>query len=74
MEQESINARPPLTTYESLAKMIDHSLVRPELTDEQVVAGCELAKRYQVASVSVRPCDVELAARLLNGSGVAAGS
>ncbi len=67
-------ARPPLTTYESLARMIDHSLVRPELTDEQVVAGCELARRYQVASVSVRPCDVDLAVRLLNGSGVAVGS
>ena len=67
-------ARPPLTTYDSLAKMIDHSLVRPELTDEQVVAGCELAKRYQVASVSVRPCDVDLAVRLLSGSGVAVGS
>jgi deoxyribose-phosphate aldolase len=74
MEQNSNNARPSLTTYEGLAKMIDHSLVRPELTDEQVVAGCELAKRYQVASVSVRPCDVDLAVRLLSGSGVAAGS
>ena len=29
----------PLATYEDLAKMIDHSLVKPELTDEQVVAG-----------------------------------
>lgn len=67
-------ARPALSTYEGLAKMIDHSLVRPELTDEQVVAGCELAKRYQVASVTVRPCDVDLAVRLLAGSGVAAGS
>ena len=66
-------AWPPLTTYDSLAKMIDHSLVRPELTDEQVVAGCELARRYQVASVSVRPCDVDLAGRLLSGSGVAVG-
>ena len=74
MEQKSSCTRPPLTTYESLAKMIDHSLVRPELTDEQVVAGCELAKRYQVASVSVRPCDVDLAVRLLGGSGVAVGS
>jgi len=67
-------SRPPLTTYEGLAKMIDHSLVRPELTDEQVIAGCELAKRYQVASVSVRPCDVDLAVRLLSGSDVAVGS
>ncbi|HUJ21485.1 MAG TPA: deoxyribose-phosphate aldolase [Bryobacteraceae bacterium] len=72
--QATIAARPPLTTYEGLAKMIDHSLVRPELTDEQVIAGCELAKRYQVASVSVRPCDVDLAVRILSGSGVPVGS
>jgi deoxyribose-phosphate aldolase len=49
--------RPPLTTYEGLAKMIDHSLVRPELTDAEIVEGCEIAKAYQVASVSVRPSE-----------------
>jgi deoxyribose-phosphate aldolase len=74
MDQNVTVNRAPLITYDGLAKMIDHSLVRPELTDEQVVAGCELAKRYQVASVSVRPCDVELAVRLLDGSSVAVGS
>ena len=74
MDPNGNEARPPLTTYEGLARMIDHSLVRPELTDEHVVAGCELARRYQVASVSVRPCDVDLAARQLGGSGVAVGS
>src|SRR5579872_6088536 len=74
MDQNSLIGRPPLSTYEGLAKMIDHSLVGPELTDEQVVAGCELAKRYQVASATVRPCDVDLAVRLLTGSGVTPGS
>jgi len=74
MDQNSVIARAPLTNYEGLAKMIDHSLLRPELTDEQVVAGCELAKRYQVASVTVRPCDVDLAVRLMAGSGVTAAS
>ena len=74
MDANVDSVRAPLTTYEGLAKMVDHSLVRPELTDEQVAAGCDLARRYQVASVSVRPCDVELAARLLDGSDVAVGS
>jgi deoxyribose-phosphate aldolase len=64
----------PLTTYESFARLIDHSLVRPELTDEQVIEGLELAKRYGVASVSVRPCDVDLAVRTLQGSSVKPGS
>jgi deoxyribose-phosphate aldolase len=67
-------SRPPLATYEGLAKMIDHSLVRPELTEEQVEAGCRLAREYGVASVSVRPGDVDLAAQWLSGSSVAVGS
>jgi deoxyribose-phosphate aldolase len=54
--------------------MIDHSLVRPELTDDEVMAGCELARKYDVATVSVRPCDVEMAARVLAGSAVKVGS
>jgi deoxyribose-phosphate aldolase len=66
--------RTPLATYEALAKMIDHSLVRPELTDADVVEGCQLAKAYHVASVSVRPSDVDAAARELQGSDVAVGS
>ncbi len=67
-------ARAPLTSYEQLAKMIDHSLVRPELTEEQVVEGCRLAIRYGVASVSVRPSDADLAVNLMKDSGVAVGS
>ncbi|WP_425148647.1 deoxyribose-phosphate aldolase [Deinococcus sp.] len=68
----------PLTvdqvSYEQLAAMIDHSLLRPELTVAEVQAGCELAARYRVASVCVKPCDVALAARLLHGTGVAVGT
>ncbi len=63
-----------LPSYEGLAKMIDHSLLKPELTEAEVVAGCELAKRYHVASVCVKPCYVALAARLLAGSDVAVGT
>ena len=66
--------RPPLARYEDLAQMIDHSLVRPELTDDDVIAGCRLAQQYAVASVSVRPCDIELAVRELQGSSVRVGS
>ncbi len=63
-----------LTTYEDLAKRIDHSLLRPELTEEEVVAGCRLAGAYGVASVTVRPCDVDLAVSLLAGTDVRVGS
>jgi deoxyribose-phosphate aldolase len=61
-------------TYEQLAKTIDHSLLRPELTEADVIAGCELAMQYHVASVCVKPCHVQLAARLLAGSDVEVGT
>ena len=61
-------------TYAQLAKVIDHSLLKPELTEPEVAAGCELARRYHVASVCVKPADVALAARLLAGSDVAVGT
>ena len=64
----------PLATYESLARLIDHPLVKPELTDEQVIEGLELAKRYGIACVSVRPTDIDLAVRTLQGSTVKAGA
>lgn len=61
-------------SYEQVAQMIDHSLLRPELTPAEVLAGCELAERYRVASVCVKPCDVELAAKALRGSSVKVGT
>src|ERR1022692_2470127 len=64
----------PLATYEDLAGMIDHPLVKPEHSNVQVVEGIELAKRYRIACVSVRPCDVDLAVRTLAGSPVRPGS
>jgi deoxyribose-phosphate aldolase len=57
-------------TYEQLAKVIDHSLLRPELTSDEVAAGCELAKRYHTATVCVKPCHVKLAKQILAGSDV----
>jgi deoxyribose-phosphate aldolase len=61
-------------TYEQLAKTIDHSLLKPEMTEAEVIAGCELARAYHVASVCVKPCHVALAAGLLKGSDVAVGT
>ena len=61
-------------TYAQLAKTIDHSLLKPELTQADVTAGCDLARRYNVASVCVKPCHVSLAARLLAGSDVKVGT
>ena len=65
---------PEDVTYEQVAKMIDHSLLRPELTLTDVEKGCDLAARYLVASVCVRPADVALAAELLRSSEVEVGT
>jgi deoxyribose-phosphate aldolase len=56
--------------YEQLAKVIDHSLLRPELTEADVLSGCELAARYHVATVCVKPCHVLLAKEALKESDV----
>jgi deoxyribose-phosphate aldolase len=61
-------------TYEQVAKTIDHSLLRPELTDDELRAGCELAHRYDVASVCIKPSSVPLAVSLLRGSDVHVGT
>jgi|SRR5208283_3446578 len=72
--ESNIFSRPPLATYAGLAKMIDHSLLRPELNDEQVEAGCLVALEYNVASVCARPSDADRVVRLLEGSSVAPSS
>ena len=55
----------------SLAKMIDHSLLHPTMTDEAIIAGCELSKRYDVATACVKPYATRMASDILRGSGVA---
>lgn len=57
-------------TYRDVAKTIDHSLLRPELDLDFVADGVRLAVRYDVASATVRPADVALAAGLVAGSDV----
>ena len=59
-----------MVTYEEIAAMIDHSLLKPFLTDKEIEEGCRLADQYQVASVCVRPSDVKLAKKILQNSKV----
>ena len=57
-----------------VVEMLDHAVLKPEMTEADVVAGCELACQHQIAAVSVKPCYLPLAVRELAGSGVAAGT
>src|SRR5689334_7720385 len=61
-------------TYDELAKMIDHSLLHPTMTDQELEDGCKLAAKYGVASVCIKPYAVKRAAELLKGSGVFVGA
>ncbi len=53
-----------------IAKMIDHSLLHPTMDDQTLRDGIELARKYNVASVCIKPYAVQLAAELLKGSDV----
>lgn len=54
----------------SLAKMIDHSLLHPTMTDSAIRSGCELAREYDVATACVKPYAVSFARSVLQGSDV----
>ena len=56
-----------------LAKMIDHSILHPTMTDEDLKRECEVAARYNVASVCVKPYAVKQAVELLKGTDVLVG-
>jgi deoxyribose-phosphate aldolase len=56
---------------ESLAKLIDLALLHPTMTDAELRAGCEKAKKLGVASVCIKPYGVALATAILRGTGVA---
>ena len=58
-------------TYAQITKMIDHSLLNPALTDEELEAGCRVAVEYDVASVCIKPYYLARSAQLLAASTVA---
>lgn len=58
----------------ALAKLIDHALLHPTLTDEEIRKGCAIAARLGVATVCVKPYVIPLAVEVLQGSGVGVGT
>lgn len=53
-----------------IAKMIDHTLLKPDATPDQIAQLCYEARKYNFASVCVNPANVPLCAELLKGSPV----
>ncbi len=60
------------STYSDIARMIDHSLLSPALTQEQLEEGIRVALAYEVGSVCIMPYSLRRCADLLAGSGVKA--
>lgn len=60
----------PDYSYRDIAKMLDHSLLQPQLTDAELEAGVQVARAYDVATVCIKPYFVRRAAELLKGSDV----
>jgi len=57
-------------TYEDIAKMIDHSLLNPAMTDRDLERGCREGVEYNCASVCIMPYYLKRCAEILRGSTV----
>jgi deoxyribose-phosphate aldolase len=62
-----------MSTVTELAKMIDHSILQPTHTDDDLIKQCAVAKKYDVASVCVKPYAVKMAVEQLKGTAVETG-
>jgi deoxyribose-phosphate aldolase len=66
-----ISAAPGITAVEGdLALLIDHTLLKPDATRQQIEKLCNEARQFKFASVCVNPCNVRLVAGLLEGTRV----
>jgi deoxyribose-phosphate aldolase len=60
-----------MTKVSDIAKMIDHSILHPTFTDDDLKKNCEIAGKYHVATVCVKPYHTRMAAEILKDSDVA---
>jgi deoxyribose-phosphate aldolase len=61
-------------TWQSVARMIDHTNLRPEATPDQIVRLCDEAREFGFGAVMVNGCYVELAGKKLRGTDVKVGA
>ena len=57
-------------TFEQIAKTLDHSVLKPDVTPADIEAGAQIARKYDTASYCVQGVNIAQAAQLLKGSGV----
>jgi deoxyribose-phosphate aldolase len=56
-------------TREELARLLDHSVLKPESTEADIIAGADLVRRWAIGFYCVQPSFVSVAAGVLEGSG-----
>ncbi len=57
-------------TLKEIAKLLDHSTLQPFLTDDDIRRGCDIALKYETATVCARPGDMKIVTSALKGSTV----
>ncbi|KAH7389019.1 hypothetical protein BKA64DRAFT_127742 [Cadophora sp. MPI-SDFR-AT-0126] len=57
-------------SFPDLAQMIDHSLLHPTMTDDEVLAGLEICKKYNVKTACIKPYHIPFARKALEGTPV----
>jgi deoxyribose-phosphate aldolase len=70
--RNAVKVPAPLFSPTNLASMIDHTLLKPDASADQIKKLCEEAAKYHFATVCVNSSNVGLASKLLEGSGVKA--
>ncbi len=73
-QNSAADRKSAIQTWQQLAAIIDHTLLRPEATADQVVRLCEEAREFSFGSVMVNSVRVALAVSKLQGSGVKVGA
>jgi deoxyribose-phosphate aldolase len=71
---ELTHAAPTAAKVATFAKLFDHSVIRPDLTRQEIAAGAETAARLRTTTLTVQPHYIRFAAPFLNGTGVLLGT
>lgn len=61
-------------TKSEFLKHVDHSLLKPDLTKQEVIDGLNYAKENHCVSVCINPCNLDLAYEILQGTDVKIGT
>ncbi len=74
MDEATVAVRPPLAAYEDLARMMDFAVLAPELAEDDVHRACQIAAKYRIARLTVRPADLDLVSQWMKGTALTVGA